>query len=57
MLGLEDFNYDSVFDHQVLKEEAKAEDVDDHMETQSTRKPPSRAKTHNYSQDEDVPLC
>lgn len=69
MLGLEELTYDSKFDHQEDEEEAEAEveeadaelddteEVDDPMETQSTVKPPSRARTHNYSQHEDVALC
>lgn len=54
MLGLEDLNYDSVFDHQLGEEEPETEEVAE--ETQTSSKP-QRSRTQNYSQDEDVPLC
>lgn len=62
MLGLEDLNYDSVFDQQEDPEEdyepkvkANAEEepevVHGSMETQSSVKAPSRSRTHKYCQD------
>lgn len=69
-LGLEDLNYDSVFDHQVTQEEAdeevaeeeeheemaEVEEVDDLVETE-TQSSTNRVRTHNYNQVEDLALC
>lgn len=69
VLGLDDLNYDSAFDYHegeenyepkvedAIAKENEAEEVDDPTETWSTLKPPSRARTRNYSQDEDVASC
>lgn len=59
MLGLEDLNYNSVFD-QVIQEKAEeevaeVEEVDDPMRTRL--KQARRVRTHNYNSIEDLALC
>lgn len=64
MLGLEDLNYDLVFDQQEEHEEdyepqleEGPKEADDPMETQATVKAPSTSRTHNYCLHGDVSLC
>jgi hypothetical protein len=44
-------------DYEPEVEEDEVVDVDDPMEIQSSTKPPSRSRTHNYCQDKYIALC